>query len=245
MRLDDKVRQLREISKSRAQQLIRDGYVLVNNQEVRKNGTQVRENDVLTILESPQDQWVSRSALKLLGGLEQTVIQLNGLRCLDVGSSTGGFTQVCLTRGASHVISVDVGKDQLVDSLRNHPKVTVMEQTDIRDVSLQDIGGCVDFLCCDVSFISLDKLYAVFARLMCPGAHALILFKPQFECGMHATGPDGVVRDKRLIRQALDRSIALAKTCKLAKISIAKAAIQGKKGNQEYIIEYRREPNSC
>ena len=187
-------------SRTQAQELIRTGRVSLGGR------TDVRASDPVTDadrIDARSDPYVSRAAHKLLGALDDLSLTPAG-RVLDAGSSTGGFTQVLLERGVERVYAVDVGTDQLAPPLRDDPRVEVHERTNLRDLTLEHVGGRpVDLVVADVSFISLTLLLERFAAVTAADGTWLLMVKPQFEVGREALGKDGVVRDPDLHRQAV------------------------------------------
>ena len=169
-------------SRARARDAILRGTVSVNGAAAKKPNQMVGPDDVLA-LNDPAAGYVSRAALKLIAGLDAGKIEVGGKTCLDVGSSTGGFTQVLLERGTARVFAVDVGHDQLHQSLRDDPRVVSLEGTNARDLDQESIPHAIDLLVSDVSFVSLTKVLAAPLALCGPAAEAVILFKPQFEVG--------------------------------------------------------------
>lgn len=193
MRLDQAlVEQRLAPSRARAQQLIRAGSVLVDGVPAKKPSASVAGDAALCLREDALD-YVSRAALKLVGGLDGFELDPRGLTAMDVGSSTGGFTEVLLRRGASHVFAVDVGRDQLHPSLRADRRVTSLESTHAKELSAELIPMPIDLVVCDVSFISICKALPAALALTRDGARLLTLIKPQFELGPDAIGKNGRV----------------------------------------------------
>ena len=163
-------------------------------------------------------------------------LSADGRRCLDVGASTGGFTQVLLSRGAAHVVALDVGHDQLVPELRAHPRVTERSGTSIRDVTVEDLGGTFELVVGDLSFISLTLVLAPIAALAAPGADVVLLVKPQFEVGRGRLSKNGIVTDPRHRRQALTDVLAAAEAAGLGVNGLERSPISGGEGNTEYLL---------
>lgn len=182
-------------SRSRGADAIRRGAVTVDGTLARKAGQPVAEN-VRIEIDDAAAGYVSRGALKLRHALETFSFDPSGLRCFDIGASTGGFTQVLLEHGARHVTCVDVGRDQLAERLRDDPRVTLLEGTDARKLTRALVPEPVTVLVADVSFISLTKALPVALELAAPGAWLVALIKPQFEVGPAHVGKGGVVRDE-------------------------------------------------
>lgn len=223
-------------SRSQAQALILDGRVRVDGAVVGRPSALVGPRAVLT---AETDPYVSRAAHKLLGALDELGLAVTG-RALDAGSSTGGFTQVLLERGAGTVHAVDVGTDQLVPTLRHDPRVVVHEQTNLRDLELDHVGGRpVDLTVADVSFISLTLLVAPLAAVTAPTGSMLLMVKPQFEVGRTRLGRGGVVRDPALHHEAVvavaDAAAALGWHVHAARPS----RLPGPAGNREFFVLLR------
>lgn len=190
-------------SRARARDAVLRGTVRINGEPARKPSQSVSDDDEI-ILDDPAAHYVSRAALKLIAGLDAGKIDPHGLTCLDVGSSTGGFTQVLVERGAAHVFAVDVGHDQLADQLKNDRRVTSLEGTDARQLGASLIPQAIDLIVSDVSFVSLTKVLTQPLSLCTPKARAILLFKPQFEVGRDFVGKGGIVTDQDAIARALD-----------------------------------------
>jgi 23S rRNA (cytidine1920-2'-O)/16S rRNA (cytidine1409-2'-O)-methyltransferase len=185
-------------------------------------------------LAGPGPRYVSRGGAKLQGALDEFAFDVRDKRCLDVGSSTGGFTDCLLQRGASSVVALDVGRGQLDWSLRNDPRVVSIERTDVRDVEGSAIGS-VDFVTVDVSFISLRTVLPAI-RTLAGDAPILALVKPQFEVGRARVGKGGVVRDAALQAEAVESVVTAAQRVGLRKVASTPSAITGARGNQEYFV---------
>ncbi|RVD31033.1 TlyA family RNA methyltransferase [Mesorhizobium sp. M4B.F.Ca.ET.017.02.2.1] len=183
-------------SRSRARDAVERGTVTVDGTIARKPGLSVQAHCHLAI-DDPGQAYVSRAALKLIAGLDRFGLDPTGSEALDIGASTGGFTQVLLERGAAHVTAIDVGHGQMHPEISGDPRVTVIEGLNARDLSSADLGGVVpDFIVCDVSFISLKLALPPALALAGDGARALLLVKPQFEAGREAIGKGGLLRDQ-------------------------------------------------
>lgn len=182
-------------TRSRARDAIERGAVTVDDAVLTKPGHAVLPSSDIGV-DDPAAGYVSRAALKLIAGLDRFGLDPVGSEALDIGASTGGFTQVLLERGAAHVTAIDVGHGQLDRSLRDNPSVTVIEGLNARDLSASDVGGkSPDFLVCDVSFISLALALPPALSLAAPGANGVFLVKPQFEAGREAIGKGGILKD--------------------------------------------------
>jgi 23S rRNA (cytidine1920-2'-O)/16S rRNA (cytidine1409-2'-O)-methyltransferase len=225
-------------SRSRARDAILRGTVRVNGTIIDKPGQLVAATDIIAIGD-PASRYVSRAALKLIAGLDAAHIDPTGCVCLDVGSSTGGFTQVLTERGAAKIYAVDVGTDQLHPSVRSLPAVVVLEQTNAKDLTPNHIPDPVDLLVCDVSFVSVTKILAAPLALCRPGADAIILIKPQFEVGRDAIGKGGIVTDEAAIARAIEGVTAFMRENGWRKITSLPSPIVGGDGNKETVAVFR------
>jgi len=223
-------------SRQRAQALIRTGDVLVDDVPQDKPGVRVSDQSSVRLRSgaSPR-RFVSRGGDKLAGALEDLAIDPAGRTCLDVGASTGGFTDCLLQAGARRVVAVDVGYGQLHPSLRGDPRVEVLERTHIRDLEAARLGEPPEIVVVDVSFISAR---AVLARLpeIAPAARVLVLVKPQFEVGRERVGKGGVVRDDALRAEAVDGVAAYAAGLGYVERGRADSRVAGPKGNREIFL---------
>jgi 23S rRNA (cytidine1920-2'-O)/16S rRNA (cytidine1409-2'-O)-methyltransferase len=226
-------------SRGQAQELIRAGRVTLDGRTALKASELVAATDRL---EARTDPYVSRGAHKLAGALDDLGFVPTG-RALDAGSSTGGFTQVLLERGAEQVYAVDVGTDQLAALLRVDPRVHSREQTSIRDLTLEHLDGRpVDLVVADLSFISLRKLLDRFAAVTAVDGTWLLMVKPQFEVGRAALGGDGVVRDPVLHRQAVDDVAGAASALGWQVQAVVASRLPGPAGNQEFFVHLAPTP---
>ena len=226
-------------SRSRARDAILRGTVRVNGTLIDKPGQLVGVDDRIEI-DDPASRYVSRSALKLIAGLDAAGIDPAGRICLDIGSSTGGFTQVLAERGAAKIYAVDVGSDQLHPSIRALPIVTVLEQTNAKDLTQNHIPDPVDLLVCDVSFVSVTKVLAAPLALCRSGADAVVLIKPQFEVGRDAIGKGGIVTDDAAIAGAIEAVTAFMRDNGWRPITSLPSPIVGGDGNRETVAVFRR-----
>ena len=220
-------------SREKAQALIMAGEVLINGQKASKPGQPVAEDSALKVLAPPR--YVSRGGFKLAAALEHFAIDVAGKTCLDIGSSTGGFTDVLLESGASRVHAVDVGAGQLAWRLRTDPRVAIHEGINARELTLQQIGERADFLTCDVSFISVTLILPAAVPLLQPTGQMVILIKPQFEVGKGQVGKGGIVRDPLLHQAACDRVSGAVRDWGFA-TSIMPSPILGAEGNKEFLL---------
>jgi 23S rRNA (cytidine1920-2'-O)/16S rRNA (cytidine1409-2'-O)-methyltransferase len=224
-------------TRSRAEALIRTGRVLVDDAPVEKPGTRVAEQARLRLRGSLR-RFVSRGGDKLAGALEDLGIDPDGLLCLDVGASTGGFSDCLLQSGARHVVAVDVGYGQLDPRLREDPRVTVLERTNARYLEPQALPAGIELVTVDVSFISLRLLLARLGEVA-PGADLLLLVKPQFEVGKGQVGKGGVVRDERLRAGAVAGVREAALALGYEALGEAESRLPGPKGNREIFLWLR------
>lgn len=226
-------------TRSQARNFIKDGFVKVNGNVQKKPGYLIGPDDTIWI--QSRSRYASRGGFKLEAALEHFNIDPTGLNCLDVGASTGGFTDCLLQRGAKHVTAVDVGTNQLIDSLKNDPRVTSYENTNIKSFSetvevAQNMTNTCDLSVIDVSFISLTQVLVHVTNLIKPSGHILALFKPQFEGGPEALNNQGVVREPTKREKILKDFLMW---CKEQGYKVAKpleSPIIGKKGNHEYFL---------
>jgi len=217
-------------SREKAQALILGGEVLVDGQVARRASQLVPEGATIEVRQPLP--YVSRGGLKLAHALDRLSLDVNGLTVVDVGASTGGFTDCLLQRGARRVYAVDVGYGQLDYRLRQDPRVVVLERTNIRD--LEGLPETVDAAVIDVSFISLTLVLPVVMRLVSPEGWILALVKPQFEAGREQVGKGGVVRDPAVHRQVLAKIAAWAQEHGLAVAGVVASPIRGPAGNREF-----------
>jgi 23S rRNA (cytidine1920-2'-O)/16S rRNA (cytidine1409-2'-O)-methyltransferase len=209
------------------------GEVLLNGQKASKPGQSVDGDASLSVLARPP--YVSRGGLKLAGALAHFAIDVSGSTCLDIGSSTGGFTDALLQAGAARVHAVDVGSGQLAWSLRTDPRVRLHEGINARELKPEDIGEPVDLLTCDVSFISVTLILPAAVPLLRPGGHMVILIKPQFEVGKGQVGKGGIVRDPQLHQAACQRVSGAVREFGF-ETAIMDSPIFGAEGNKEFLL---------
>ena len=226
-------------SRARAQALVLAGKVLVDGTVVTKAGTPVAD-DADIELTAPNHRWVSRGALKLEAALDAFAISLEGLDCLDVGASTGGFTDLLLERGARRVIALDVGRGQLDWSLRRDPRVVVLEGVNARHLGPGDLPFPVQLACIDVSFISLELVVPAVLPHLVKGGALICLVKPQFEAGRDQVGSGGVVRDEAVRRRVVDATVAALAALGLELVGVVPSPIRGPKGNLEELAVFTK-----
>lgn len=221
-------------SRERAQKTIMAGLVYVEGERVDKPGTKVDTGHEIIVKGNPIP-YVSRGGLKLEKALKTLTIDLSEKRCMDIGASTGGFTDCMLQNGAKHVFSVDVGYGQLDWKLRNDPRVTNMERTNIRYVTEEQIGEKLDFLSIDVSFISLKLVLPVAISLLKDSGEMVFLIKPQFEAGREYMKKSGVIRDAKVHKQVLHQVMDKVTELGLLVDYLTYSPIKGPKGNIEFL----------
>ncbi len=225
-------------SRERAQALVLAGQIRVNGAKIDKAGTQVATDSLIEIAGEPL-RYASRGGLKLEGALEDFGLSPQDRVCMDVGSSTGGFTDCLLQNGASKVFAVDVTIDQLDWKLRRDTRVTTAERN-ARYLRPEDIGESADFVTVDVSFISVSKILGAIVPVASPGADFLILIKPQFELDKRDVGKGGIVRDAALHRKAIERVVTAATESGLQIRGVQPSRLTGTEGNQEFFLHALR-----
>lgn len=221
-------------SRERAQALILAGLVACDGRRVDKPGTAVDPSARIEVMGGPRD--VGRGAGKLRGAFRRFAVQVEGLRALDCGSSTGGFTQVLLEAGAAHVVALDVGRGQLDWTLRNDPRVSVLEGRNARYLEIADLPYRPDLATIDVSFISLEKVLPAVARCLAPGGSIVALVKPQFEVGRGSVGKGGIVKDPRRHAEVLRRIAAFVADRGWGLVDVSASGIRGAEGNVEFFV---------
>jgi 23S rRNA (cytidine1920-2'-O)/16S rRNA (cytidine1409-2'-O)-methyltransferase len=229
-------------SRERAQALILAGKVLVDEQKMEKSGAQVGEDSAIRLL-GEDLKYVSRGGLKLERALDHWRIEVNGKTCLDVGTSTGGFTDCLLQRGAAGVIAVDTGYGQMDFRLRQNPRVRLLEKTNARYLTRDAVGECIDLIVMDVSFISATMVLpaviaAAFPHLPAErhGRQIVVLVKPQFEVGREAVGKGGIVRDAGQQRAAVEKVRTALERLGAAQADSIESPILGAEGNREFLL---------
>jgi 23S rRNA (cytidine1920-2'-O)/16S rRNA (cytidine1409-2'-O)-methyltransferase len=228
-------------SRARAQAVIMAGLVFSGERRIAKAGDMLASDAPLE-LRGQDHPWVSRGGLKLAHALTAFGLDVSGLICLDVGASTGGFTDVLLANGAAKVYAVDVGKGQLAWKLRKDPCVVVLEETNARHLSRAEVPDDIDFIVCDASFIGLDKVLPAPLALTRPGAHLVALIKPQFQAGPGDVGKGGVVRDPEVhARVCAGMRAWLEAQPGWRVLGITESPITGPAGNKEFLIAAVRE----
>jgi 23S rRNA (cytidine1920-2'-O)/16S rRNA (cytidine1409-2'-O)-methyltransferase len=223
-------------SREKAQALVLAGEVLVNGVKARKPGQSVPDGADLQVMQRPL--YVGRGGLKLEAAVDRFNIQVAGRVCLDVGSSTGGFTDCLLQRGAARVHTVDVGAGQLDWKLRTDSRVVLHERVNARYLRYEDIGEPVGLAVCDVSFISVTLILPALGPLLQPSAEMVILVKPQFEVGREQVGKGGIVRDPELHRSSCERIESAVRQMGY-QTDIIESPILGAEGNKEFLLYAR------
>ena len=227
-------------SREKAKAIIMAGLVYVNNQKADKAGFELKEGDVLEV-RGKALKYVSRGGLKLEKAMQEFPITLDGKICMDVGASTGGFTDCMLQNGAVKVYAVDVGYGQFAWKLRQDERVICMEKTNIRYVKPEDIADRLDFASVDVSFISLTKVLGPARELLNDNGEMVCLIKPQFEAGREKVGKKGVVRDKAVHEEVINKVIDFAVEIGFHILNLEYSPIKGPEGNIEYLVYIRKE----
>jgi 23S rRNA (cytidine1920-2'-O)/16S rRNA (cytidine1409-2'-O)-methyltransferase len=226
-------------SRARAQAIVLGGHVFVEEARVDKAGALVAA-DAHVEVRGADHPYVSRGGVKLAGALDAFGLDITGLRCLDVGASTGGFTDCLLQRGAARVVAVDVGYGQLAHKLRIDPRVVVFERTNARTLTADAIGGAVELTVVDAAFIGLGKLMDAIARCTRPHGTLVALVKPQFEVGREeATRGRGVVRDPDVRARAIADALETVRAAGFQVVATCDAVIEGPKGNREAFVYAR------
>ncbi|MBR5874458.1 MAG: TlyA family RNA methyltransferase [Oscillospiraceae bacterium] len=222
-------------SKTRAQALIMSGIVFVNNQKADKAGTMIKETDIVEV-RGKDLKYVSRGGLKLEKAINEYGLELKDKICMDIGASTGGFTDCMLQNGAQKVYAVDVGYGQLAWKLRSDERVKNMEKTNIRNVTVDMLDEKINFFSVDVSFISLKHIFPVAYAISTDEVIGACLVKPQFEAGKEKVGKKGVVRDSEVHREVIENVIGMANENGFYVHNLTFSPIKGPEGNIEFLI---------
>ena len=226
-------------SRQQAAELIGAGRVSIDGMPAAKPATAVAVTATLTVEGTGERTWVSRGAHKLMGALDRFDVAVDGRRCLDAGASTGGFTEVLLDRGAREVVAADVGYGQLAWVLRTDSRVTVLERTNVRDLTADAIGGHVDLVVADLSFISLSTVLPALASCASPDADNVPMVKPQFEVGKDRVGAGGVVTEPALRADAVLTVARRAAGLSWHTVAVTASPLPGPSGNVEYFLHLR------
>ncbi|KOA20934.1 hemolysin A [Clostridium homopropionicum DSM 5847] len=230
-------------SREKAQSSIMAGEIFIDGQRVDKCGQKVKENANIEF-KGQQMPYVSRGGFKLERAINTFKIDLEGKICMDIGASTGGFTDCMLQNGAKQVFSIDVGYGQFAWKLRTDPRVVCMERTNARYITNEDIGVFTDFASIDVSFISLTKIIPPILNLMTENAEVVALIKPQFEAGREKVGKRGVVREAAIHEEVIENIIEFLINNNLKVLGLDYSPIRGPEGNIEYLVYFTKNPNS-
>ena len=238
MRLDQYIVELGLAeSRNMAQELIKEGSVSLNEEICNKPSKDIKKGERVSVVK--KKQWVSRGGKKLFDALKSFEIDVVGKTALDVGSSTGGFTQVLLQEGAEKIVAVDVGTNQLHQSLRNVPSISILEQTDIRDISSK-LVDFFDLVVVDVAFISIEKVIKDIQVTAKKGGDIVVLYKPQFEAGKKNISKNGLVKKETEVQKMLGDFLNTLDQSSLHFVQSKNAYIKGKKGNQEIFVHLIR-----
>ncbi len=228
-------------SRAKAQAVIMEGLVFINDQRVTKPGTPTAADAAIEI-RGNTCPYVSRGGLKLEKALAYFGVDPTGYVCSDSGASTGGFTDCLLQHGAKKVFAIDVGYGQLAWSIRSDPRVVVMERTNIRNVTPEQLGEPLDLSVIDVSFISLKIVLPVVQKLLGPAGQVLCLIKPQFEAGKEKVGKKGVVRDPDTHVEVLETFLELARSLGFTVVNLTFSPVKGPEGNIEFLGHLSMKP---
>lgn len=226
-------------SREKAKALIMAGQVYVNNQKADKAGMDVKDTDTIEV-RGHKLKYVSRGGLKLEKAMQSFPVALKGKICMDIGASTGGFTDCMLQNGAQKVYSVDVGYGQLAWNLRNDERVINLERTNIRYITEEQVPEKIEFASVDVSFISLTKVLPVAHNFLCDGGEMVCLIKPQFEAGREKVGKKGVVRDEAVHREVIEKTVDFVSHNGFAVLGLDFSPVKGPEGNIEYLMHIRK-----
>ena len=219
--------------------MIGAGRVCIDGMPAAKPATAIALTASLTVEGDEERTWVSRGAHKLIGALDAFGLTVDNRRCLDAGASTGGFTEVLVDRGAREVVAVDVGYGQLAWSLRNDPRVVVLERTNVRELTAEAIGGPVDLVVADLSFISLATVLPALTSCASGDADIVPMVKPQFEVGKDRVGAGGVVSDPDLRADAVLAVVRRAGELRWRTVGVTASPLPGPSGNVEYFLHLR------
>jgi 23S rRNA (cytidine1920-2'-O)/16S rRNA (cytidine1409-2'-O)-methyltransferase len=225
-------------SRERARALILAGQVTVNGAPAHKAGTPVSPEAVVALVQ-PDHPYVGRGGVKLAHALDRFGVAVSGRTALDLGASTGGFTDVLLRRGAARVVALDVGHGQIDWRLRTDARVLVLEHVNARHLTLDQLPGAADLVTIDVSFISLRLILPRLPPLLTPGADVIALVKPQFEAGRREVGKGGLVTDPAVQQRVIGEVVAAASAVGLVRVATTESPITGSSGNREFLVHLR------
>ncbi len=235
MRLDIYLNDKFNTGRERAKELIKDDKVLVNNKIIKKPSFEVTDDMEVKIVEDDYNKYVSRGAFKLLQAITEFDINVKGKKCLDVGASTGGFTDVLVQNGAEKVYSVDTGTSQLHEKLKQNENIISLENTNVLNISKNDYG-LFDIITVDVSFVSITKIIPHLLTLMNENCNCVFLVKPQFEVGKNKLNKKGVVKNPKDREKVLEDVVMLCNTLQLKNIRFCVSDTVGHSGNIEYLL---------
>ena len=238
IRLDVLVARQCGFSREYSREAVEQGFVMLNGKALTKPGMKLPADTTVEVSAPPQ-KYVSRGGLKLEKAVAIFGVSVHNDICIDIGASTGGFTDCLLQAGAAKVFAIDSGTEQLVESLRSDPRVVPMENTNIREVTPETIGVLADCIVIDVSFISLDKVLPHAAALLAPDGKMIALVKPQFEAGRAHLNKKGVVTDPKVRKKVLDTIVKNLQTYGLEQHGCIPSPILGQNGNEEYLLYLR------
>ncbi len=227
-------------SRSLAKDAIKENRIKINDKIISKASYLVSENDIITVIEK-EHSFASRGGNKLFGALQQWDIDLHQRVVLDIGASTGGFSDVCLQQGAAFVYAVDIGHDQLIERLKNDDRVANMEGVNCRYLSKDMFDKRIDFVCMDVSFISIKLIVDSLLSILEPPFECVFLIKPQFEAGKQWIGKNGIVKDKKVHKRILEDMLHYFHQKGVGVYHLMKSDTVGRSGNQEYLIHIKSE----
>lgn len=226
-------------TRTKAQALVMAGCVFIGETKMAKPGQQVADDAALEV-RGRDHPYVGRGGVKLAHALDHFGIEVSGSVCMDVGASTGGFTDCLLSRGASKVYAVDVGYGQLAWKIAEDPRVVVLERTNVRSMERSRIPDAIDLAVIDVSFISLEIVLAAVDPFLVPGALVIALVKPQFEVGRELVGKGGVVRDEASRALAIEKVLAAGEALGWCSAGVVPSPILGAKGNAEFLLHFQK-----
>jgi 23S rRNA (cytidine1920-2'-O)/16S rRNA (cytidine1409-2'-O)-methyltransferase len=222
-------------SREKAQALLLAGQILVGGQKAAKPGQLVPPDAAVAVI-GPTLQYVGRGGLKLEAALDRFAVNVSDAVCLDAGSSTGGFTDCLLQRGARRVYAVDVGTAQLDWRLRQDPRVVVRERMNARYLAWDAVGEAVDLVTCDVSFISVTLILPALAQFLHTGSRMVVLAKPQFEAGREQVGKGGIVRDPRVHQEVVEKVSRAVQSLGFEQVETMESPVPGAEGNREFLV---------
>lgn len=228
-------------SRTKAQALVMSGVVLVDEKRIEKPSEKVSTDAAVRIKgDSPEARYVGRGGLKLEAALKEFSIDPSGMNCLDIGASTGGFTDCLLQHGAMKVVAVDVGTNQLAWKIRNDDRVTAFENVNARTLSPEDLAFVPDLIVMDVSFISVTKILPALNDLLSPNGKIIVLIKPQFEVGKGEVGKGGIVREPEKHEAVVASVTSFAESIGLHRAGIMDSPILGAEGNKEFLAIFTK-----